>query len=98
MSTNNQHYNGKFDAKSWVVNLRQGKIIVEQSYFVPGYTAAHHETKTGAIMAGMTNFIEEADKLKGYIEELSNMLNEEMMSSALEVIKNGPINLDDLDE
>lgn len=74
------HYNEKFNPKSWVVNLRRGELVVEQSYFIPTYTDGHHETKAAAIMHAMTNYIDEAEKLKGYIDTLSTMLTEEMAS------------------
>jgi len=97
MSGSGNHYNGKFDPKSWVVNLRHGQIVVEQSYFVPGYTSAHYDTKAAAIMHAMSSSIDAAEVLKKQIETLSTMLEDEMMAQAKEVLKSGPIDLDDLD-
>lgn len=73
MSTSNQHYNQRFDTKSWEVVTQNNELKVKASYFAPGYSAAHHETREAAILHAMGQRITEIQKLKSELDLLSEM-------------------------
>lgn len=72
----NQHYNQKFDKKSWVVTLKNLKPRLEQSYFAIGYTADHRATEEEAILVAIGKNINEITRLKENLDALNAMLAE----------------------
>lgn len=61
--------------RSWVVKYNTGRSPeVVGTAWMPGYTAAHKETKAEAIEYAMNNRLEQIKALRRESEELHNML------------------------